>query len=120
MPKECIGYNFQIPRKHISHGNFNSISTNFNGQGENNVNNSDFIETNVNSSDNNLNKTLDNTQRDIEIKDLTKKSKSDLLDLIKLRKENSNNPNIAYLNINCLTEKIISLREIYFVSLKSN
>ena len=46
-----------------------------------------------------------------EIKDLTEKSKSDLLGLIKLRKENLNNPNIAYPNINSLTEKIISLRE---------
>ena len=35
-----------------------------------------------------------------------------MLDLIKLRKENPNNANIAYLNINTLTEKIISLPEI--------
>ena len=34
------------------------------------------------------------------MKDLTEKSKSDLLGLIKLRKENPNNPNIAYLNVN--------------------
>ena len=112
MPKERLGYNFQIPRKQICHDNFNSILTNFNGQGENNVNNSDFIETNVNSPDNNLNKILDNAQRYSEIKISQKKSKSDLLDLIIVRKENLNNPNIAYLNINTLIEKIISLREI--------
>ena len=35
-----------------------------------------------------------------------------MLDIIKLRKENPNNPNIAYLNINTLTEKIVNLREI--------
>ena len=35
-----------------------------------------------------------------------------MLDLIKLRKENPNNANIAYLNINTLTEKIINLPEI--------
>ena len=40
------------------------------------------------------------------------KSKSDLLGLLKLRKENRNNPNIAYLNISSVREKIISLREI--------
>ena len=40
------------------------------------------------------------------------KSKSALLGLLKLRKENRNNPNIAYLNINSVREKIISLREI--------
>ena len=40
------------------------------------------------------------------------KSKSDLLGLLKLRKENRNNPNIAYLNINSVREKIISLQEI--------
>ena len=33
-------------------------------------------------------------------------------DLIKPRKENPNSPNIAYLNLNSLREKIISLREI--------
>ena len=36
--------------------------------------------------------------------------------LIKLRKENPNNPNIAYLNINSLREKIISPREICLYS----
>ena len=61
---------------------------------------------------NNLNKVLDNEQRNSEIKDLAEKSKSDLLGLIKLRKENPNDPNIAYLNINSLREKITSLREI--------
>ena len=35
-----------------------------------------------------------------------------MLGLAKLRKENPNNPNIAYLNINSLREKIISLQEI--------
>ena len=35
-----------------------------------------------------------------------------MLGLKKLRKENPNNPNIAYLNINSLREKIISLQEI--------
>ena len=34
MPKECLGHNFQIPRKHICHDDFNSILTNFNSQGE--------------------------------------------------------------------------------------
>ena len=111
MPKECLNLNFQIPRKYICHDDFNSILTNFNGQGENIVNNSNFIDTNVSSPNNNLNKTLDNAQRDSEIKDLTEKIKCDLLGLIKLRKENpNNNPN--YLNINSLREKIISLREI--------
>ena len=76
------------------------------------MNNSDFIDTNVTSPKNNLNKILDNAQRNSKIKDLIEKSKSDLIALIKLRKENPNNPNIAYLNINSLREKIISLREI--------
>ena len=40
MPKACLGHNFQIPRKYICHGDFN-------GQGENIVNNSDFIDTNA-------------------------------------------------------------------------
>ena len=35
-----------------------------------------------------------------------------MLNIIKLRKENPNNPNIAYLNINSLREKTINLREI--------
>ena len=98
MPKACLGHNFQISRKYICHGDFN-------GQGENIVNNSDFIDTNVTSPKNNLNKILDNTQRNSEIRDLTENSKSDLLGLIKLRKGNPNNPNIAYLNINSLSEK---------------
>ena len=68
MPKEYLGHNFQIHRKHISHDDFNSILTNFNGQGENIVNNSDFIDTSVSSPYNNLNKTLDNEKRDSEIK----------------------------------------------------
>ena len=76
------------------------------------MNNSDFIDTNVTSPKNNLNKILDNAQRNSKIKDLIEKSKSDLLALIKLRKENPNNPNIAYLNINSLREKIITLLEI--------
>ena len=76
------------------------------------MNNSDFIDTNVTSPKNNLNKILDNAQRNSKIKELIEKSKSDLIALIKLRKENPNNPNIAYLNINSLREKIISLREI--------
>ena len=37
-------------------------------------------------------------------------------DLIKLRKENPNNPNVGYLNINSLRKKIIRLLEIYFKS----
>ena len=76
------------------------------------MNNSDFIDTNITSPKNNLNKILDNAQRNTKIKDLIEKSKSDLLALIKLRKENPNNPNIAYLNINSLREKIITLLEI--------
>ena len=51
-------------------------------------------------------------QRDSEIQDLTEKGKSDLSGLIKFRKGNPNNPNIAYLNINSFREKILSLREI--------
>ena len=86
MLNECLGRFFQIPRKHICHYGFNSRLTSFNGQGENIVNSSDFIDTNVSSPKNNLKKTLDNAQRDSEIKDLTEKSKSDLLSLIKLRK----------------------------------
>ena len=104
MPKAYLGHYFQIPIKYICHGDFN-------GQGENIVNNSDFIDTNVTSPKNNLNKILDNTQRNSEIRDLTENSKSDLLGLIKLRKGNPNNPNIAYLNINSLSEKFLSLRE---------
>ena len=42
-----------------------------------------------------------------EIKDLTEKTKSDLSGLIRVKKEYSNKPNIAYLNINNLREKII-------------
>ena len=57
------------------------------------------MNTNVTLPKNNLNKILDNAQRNSEIKDLIEKSKSDLSGLIKLRKENPNNPNIAYLNI---------------------
>ena len=49
---------------------------------------------NITSPINNLNKILDNAQSDI--KDLIEKSKSDLSGLTKLRKENPNNPNIAY------------------------
>ena len=75
MPKECLVHNFRIPRNNICHDHFNSIFTNFNDQGENIVNNSDFIDTNVSSPKNNLNKTLDNARRDGEIKDLTEKSK---------------------------------------------
>ena len=112
MPNDCLRHNFQIPRKYIYHGDFNSTLTNFNGQGENIANNSKVIDTNVTSPKNNLNKILDNLQRNIEIKDLTKKSKSNLLGLIKLSKENPNNSNIAYLIINSLREKNISLREI--------
>ena len=112
MSKECLGHNFRIPRNNLCHDNFNSILTNFNGEGENIVYNSDLIATNVSSPNNNLHKTLDKAKRDSEIKDLTKASKSDLSGLIKLRKENLNNPNIAYLNINSLREKIIRLREI--------
>ena len=63
MPKECLGHNFRIPRNNIFHDDFNSILTNVNGQGENNVNNSDFIVTNITSPNNNLNKTLDNPER---------------------------------------------------------
>ena len=43
---------------------------------------------------------------------MTEKTKSVLSYLIKLIKENSNNPNIANLNINSLRKKIISLRGI--------
>ena len=67
----------------------------------------DFIDPNLSFLNSNLNKPLDNAQRDREIKDLTDKSKSDLLGLIKLRKENPNNPNTVYLNTNCLREKKI-------------
>ena len=107
MSKECLGYNFQIPKKLVCHDDFNSILTNFNDQSENVVNNSCLIDTNLNSSKNNLNKTLDNAHKDSKIKDFTEKGKSDLSGLIKLRKENPNNPNIAaYLNINSLREKL--------------
>ena len=67
----------------------------------------DFIDPNLSFLNSNLNKPLDNAQRDREIKDLTDKSKSDLLGLIKLRKENPNNPNTVYLNTNRLREKKI-------------
>ena len=67
----------------------------------------DFIDPNLSFLNSNLNKPLDNAHRDRETKDLTDKSKSDLLGLIKLRKENPNNPNTVYLNTNCLREKKI-------------
>ena len=79
------------------------------------MNYSDFIDKNVNSPKNNLNKILDNSQRNSGIKDLTDKGKSNLLGLIKLRKENPNNTSIAYLKINSLREKL-SLREILLKS----
>ena len=60
----------------------------------------DFIDPNLSFLNSNLNKPLDNAQRDRETKDLTDKSKSDLLGLIKLRKENT-----VYLNTNRLREK---------------
>ena len=41
-----------------------------------------------------------------EIKDLTEKTKSDVSGLIRLKKEYSNKPNIAYLNINNLQKEI--------------
>ena len=49
MPKECLGHNLKTPREHTCHDDFKSILTNFNGQGENIVNNSDFIDTSVSS-----------------------------------------------------------------------
>ena len=67
----------------------------------------DFIDPNLSFLNSNLNKPLHNAQRDRETKDLTDKSKSDLLGLIKLRKENPNNPNTVYLNTNRLREKKI-------------
>ena len=45
MSKDCLGHDLQIPRKYIYHGDFSSTLTNFNSQGENIVNNSDFIDT---------------------------------------------------------------------------
>ena len=48
MSIKCLGYNFQIPRKHICHDDFNSILINFNGQTEHIINNSDFIDMNIN------------------------------------------------------------------------
>ena len=78
MPKKYLGHNFQILRKHICHDDFNSILKNCNCQGENIVNNSDFMDANVGSSNNNSNKTLDNAYRDSEIKDLSGKSPSEL------------------------------------------
>ena len=68
MPKQCLGHNFRIPRKHNCHDDFKSILTNFKDQSESIVNNSDFIDTNVDSPNNNLDKTLDNAQRDSEIR----------------------------------------------------
>ena len=92
------------------------------------INNSDSLDTNISSPKNNLNKILDNAKRNSEIKDLTEKSTSDLLGLIKLRKENPNNPNIVYLNINSLREKkslvcekyLLKILLIYFASMKPN
>ena len=47
LSKESLGYNFGIPRNNTYHDNFNSILINFNDEGENIVNNSDFIDANV-------------------------------------------------------------------------
>ena len=46
MSKECLGHNFRIPRNTICHDDFNSILTDFNIQGVNILNGSDFIERN--------------------------------------------------------------------------
>ena len=73
------------------------------------VNNSDFIDTNVSTPTNNLNKNLDNAQRGCKIKKVAEKSKSYLSGLIRLKKENTNNRNIAFPNINNLKEKAICL-----------
>ena len=73
------------------------------------VNNSDFIDTNVSTPTNNLNKNLDNAQRGCKIKKVAEKSKSYLSGLIRLKKENTNNRNIAFSNINNLKEKAICL-----------
>ena len=73
------------------------------------VNNSDFIDTNVSTPTNNLNKNLDNAERGCKIKKVTGKSKSYLSGLIRLKKENTNNRNIAFSNINNLKEKAICL-----------
>ena len=62
MPKESLGHNFWIPRNNICHDESNSTLRNFNGQGENIVNNGDLIDTNVSSPNNHLNKTLENAQ----------------------------------------------------------
>ena len=105
MSKECMGHNFWIPRKNICHDDFNSILASFNSQCVNIVDNN-FKGTNINSATNNLNKNLENTQRDSEIEDLTDKNKFDLSGLIKLRKEEPNNSYIAYLNISSLRKKL--------------
>ena len=47
MPKEYLGHNFQIPRKHICHDDFDSILKFCNRQGENIVNNNDFMDANI-------------------------------------------------------------------------
>ena len=73
------------------------------------ANNSDFIDTNVSTPTNNLNKNLDNAQRGCKIKKVAEKSKSYLSGLIRLKKENTNNRNIAFSNINNLKEKAIYL-----------
>ena len=54
MSKDCLKHNFQIPRKYIYRSDVYSTFANFNGQGENIVKNSDFIDANVTSPKNNL------------------------------------------------------------------
>ena len=46
--------------------------------------------------------------------------KSDVLGLIKLRKEYPNNRNIRYSNINSLSENIINLQSVFNVSMEQS
>ena len=45
-------------------------------------------------------------------KDNLSNIESDVSSLVKLRKDYINNPSIGYLNLNCLSEKFVYLREI--------
>ena len=59
-----ICHNFRIPRNNICHDDFNSVLTNFNSEDVNILYNVDFGDKKVSSPTNNLNKNVDNAQKE--------------------------------------------------------